>query len=202
MTYRVVTVATVTGALSEETGRLVAEELGFYAINDEIIEWAAEYAGVPRDVLESVEHTAPLVDRIVAKMAEPDGGDRRASAAPDEDPSPAYRRLIQAVIRAAAERGNIVIIAHGAGMLLAGTPGVLRVLVTASPETRATRLTGPGREAAEAARHVAEGDAERAAFFRRFFDLDAERPEHYDLVVNTDNLSPHVAARLIAAAVR
>ncbi len=199
MTYRVVTIATVTGAFSEETGRLVAEELGFHAINDEIIEWAAEYAGVSRDVLESLEHSGPLVDRIVSAMAEPDTGDRRPATA--EDPSPAYRRLIQAVIRAAAERGNIVIIAHGAGMLLAGAPGVLRVLVTASPGTRAARLAASGMAPAAAEQQVSAGDAERAAYFRRFFGLDAELPVHYDLVVNTDHLSPRVAARMIAAAV-
>src|SRR5207249_3119088 len=57
-------------------------------------------------------------------------------AAEEIDASPSYRRLIQEVIREVAAQGNVVILAHGASILLAGTPGLLRVLVPASPATR------------------------------------------------------------------
>jgi cytidylate kinase len=35
---------------------------------------------------------------------------------------------------------------------------------------------------------------------KRFYGIDAERPTHYDLVVNTDKLTPDDAARLIVDA--
>jgi ribosomal protein L18 len=48
MGVQVVTIAMTTGARAEQVGRLVAERLGFQYINDEIIDRAAEHAGVSR----------------------------------------------------------------------------------------------------------------------------------------------------------
>ena len=41
----------------------------------------------------------------------------------------------------------------------------------------------------------------RRDYFDRFYDIREEQPTHYDLVINTDVLSPEAAARLIAYAV-
>ncbi len=60
--------------------------------------------------------------------------------APFTDPSLVYRALIQDVIGQTAAAGDAVIVAHGASILLARMPGVLRVLVTASPGVRAERI--------------------------------------------------------------
>jgi len=121
---------------------------------------------------------------------------------PDEiDPSPSYRRLIQDVIREVAARKNVVILAHGASILLAGKPGVLRVLVTASPATRAGRVAAEaGTNERQATREIQHSDRERKSFFKRFHNLDEELPTHYDLVVNTDVLSSDASAHIIAHA--
>ena len=42
--------------------------------------------------------------------------------------------------------------------------------------------------------------ASATSFFKRFHNLDEELPTHYDLVVNTDVLSPEGSARVIAHA--
>ena len=76
-----------------------------------------------------------------------------------------------------------------------------RVLVTASPDTRASRLSEAEKlDEASAARAVKDADAARADYLRRFHDLDEERPTQYDLVVNTDQLSVEDAAELVYAA--
>jgi cytidylate kinase len=91
----------------------------------------------------------------------------------------------------------------GASILLANTPGVLRVLVTASPATRVARFAAEaGQDERAATREIQRADRERLAFFKRFYDLDEELETYYDLVINTDVLSPDAAARLIAYAVR
>ena len=78
----------------------------------------------------------------------------------------------------------------------------MRVLITASPTTRVSRVARElGHDEPQAAREIEHSDRERRAFFKRFYNLDEERETHYDLVVNTDVLSPEVAARLIAHAV-
>jgi cytidylate kinase len=201
--FQVVTIAMMAGANAERIGRLAAGHLGFQYVSDEIIDRAAEQAGVSRQEVAEVERSPSLVSRIMTALG---AGVTSEYAGPpvrpeEIDPSPSYRELIQDVIREAAARQRVVIFAHGAGILLAGTPGVLRVLVTASPATRVGRLVAAtGRSERQAAREIQHSDRERRAFFKRFHGLDEERPTHYDLVVNTDVLSPEAAARVIAHA--
>jgi uncharacterized protein len=202
MGVHVVTIAMTTGAHADQVGRLVAEHLGFQYISDEIIDRAAKHAGVSPQEVAEVEHSQSLIRRIMTALgllALPELG--MSPLPPEEiDPSPSYRRLIQTVIREVAAQGRVVILAHGAGILLAGAPGVLRVLVTASPATRAHRLVAESsQDEREATREIERTDRERRGFFKRFFDLE-ELPTHYDLVANTDVLSPEAVARVIAYA--
>jgi cytidylate kinase len=204
MTTEVVTIAMTTGARAEQIGRLVAEQLGFRHVNDEIIDRAAEHAGVSRQAMAEVERSPTLISRIMSSLAAGVTNEwaGRALSLEEIDPSISYRRLIQDVIREIAAQRRVVIVAHGASILLAQTPGVLRVLVTASSATRAGRLaTELGHDDRQATRAIQHADGERRAFFKRFYDLDEELDTHYDLVINTDVLSPEAAARLIAHAV-
>ena len=203
MGVQVVTIAMTTGARAEQVGRLVAERLGFQYINDEIIDRAAEHAGVSRQDVAQVEHSPSLISRIITAIGSAPFTESGAAllAAEEIDASPSYRRLIQEVIREVAAQGNVVILAHGASILLAGAPGLLRVLVTASPATRAGRLVAEaGQDERQAAREIQRTDRERRGFFKRFYNLDEELPTHYDVVVNTDVLSPEAVARVIAHA--
>ena len=102
------------------------------------------------------------------------------------------RALIREAIEEAAGRGSVVIVAHAASFALAGEEGILRVLVTASPETRAGRSEGS----------LEDSDAARADYLRRFYGVDHELPTHYDLVINTDVVSVERAADLVALAAR
>jgi cytidylate kinase len=78
---------------------------------------------------------------------------------------------------------------------------VLRVLVTASPDTRTGRLArANGIDEREAAKQLERADAARADYLKRFYGLRAEPPTLYDLVLNTDRLSSVQAAVLIADA--
>ncbi len=202
MALRVVTIAMTTGARAEQVGRLVADQLGFRYVNDEIIDRAAEHAGVSRREVAEVERSPSLISRIMTAMGSGPLIEHGGLLAADEiDASPSYRRLIQEVIREVAAQGNVVILAHGASILLAGAPGLLRVLVTASPATRAGRpVAESGQDERQAAREIQRTDRERRGFFKRFYNLDEELPTHYDVVVNTDVLSPEAVARVIAHA--
>ena len=92
-----------------------------------------------------------------------------------------------------------MIVAHAASYAIGHGDGVLRVLVTASPETRTTRVAeAEGLDQAGAARALKESDAGRADYLKRFYDVREESPTHYDLVLNTDALSIEQAADLIA----
>jgi hypothetical protein len=195
------------GAGGEEVGQLVAKELGFRYADDEIIATAAERAGVSRETMERAERPPGLIARILETMAsvpvEPQmyyGQALTVSATPS---SMGYDELLRDVIIETANKGDVVIVAHGAGICLGSRTGLLRVLVTASPELRAARVAANAKLEPKAAdKAVRDSDQARQDFLKRFYDVGHELPVHYDLVVNTETFSPQQAASLIASAAK
>jgi len=207
MESRVITIARSLGASGEEVGHLVSKELSFRYVDEEIIVRAAEKAGVSPEVIAQVEQTQPLIVRILESMArypvEPMAGQVVALASDPSLRSPAYEKLIEQVIRETAAEGNVVILAHGAGIHLAGTKDLLRVFVTGSPGVRSERLKHDAKLDEQPARKaIRDSDRQRREYLRRFCDVGQESPTHYDLVINTDFLTTPQAAELIVSASR
>lgn len=203
MARRVIGISRSLAAGGEEVARLVAEGLGFRLVDDEIVTRAAEKAGVTPATVEKVERSPSLIDRILKYMGttqvDPGFG---AYVPPSVSSSASYEGLITSVIRETAAAGNVVILAHGASFPLAGTEGLLRVLVTGSREARAARLAAQGADATAARKQVDESDEQRREYLQRFYDVRHESPAHYDLIVNTDSITPATAAALVVAAAR
>ncbi len=201
MSYNVITIARTLYSGGEEVGRRLADEFGFRYVDNEIIERAAALAGVTPEEMARTEVPKGLIERILESFALAGGGSD-APSAQALDKLPGYEGLIVDVIREMAAGGNAVIVAHGAAIALAGSKNVLRVLVTASPETRIGRLVIEGKTQSEAEKLVAKSDAGRADFFERFYRLEAEEPTHYDIVINTDQLGFDQADGIIRALAR
>jgi cytidylate kinase len=95
----------------------------------------------------------------------------------------------------------MVIVAHAAAHALASQPGVLRVLVTASLPTRQARVAAEHELSEDdAVRAVDRSDAGRASYLTRFYGTKTELPTHYDVLVNTDRLSPEQASAIVVRA--
>ena len=205
MSRSVVCISRAAGAGGEEVAQLVAQQLGFRYVDDEIVQRAAEKAGVSPDQVAQAEHSKPLVARIMEALATvpsvSEGGYVAATALPS--PGVAYSHLIEHVVRETAEGERVVIVAHGASHALGGRPQVLRVFVTASPATRAERLSRE-RDLDEkaAGKSVDASDKERARYLERFYDVKQELPVQYDLTLNTDLVSVATAAQLVIAAAK
>jgi cytidylate kinase len=205
VTCTAVCISHAAGAGGEEVGRLVAERLGFLYVDEEIVARAAARGGVQAAEVASEERRKSLAARVLEAIAQ--GGDAWAIGgsvplgAGEELSSDDIRVLIRETIEQTAARGNAVIVAHAASHAVRPGPTVLRVLVTASSDTRATRVAGAeGLDQAQAARAVKDSDAGRADYLKRFYDIGEELPTHYDLVFNTDTLSVERAAELISRA--
>jgi cytidylate kinase len=205
VTCTAVCISHAAGAGGEEVGRLVAERLGFLYVDEEIVARAAARGGVQAAEVASEERRKSLAARVLEAIAQ--GGDAWAMGgsvplgAGEELSSDDIRVLIRETIEQTAARGNAVIVAHAASHAVRPGPTVLRVLVTASPDTRATRVAdAEGLDQAGAARAVKDSDAGRADYLKRFYDVGEELPTHYDLVFNTDTLSVEQAAELISRA--
>jgi cytidylate kinase-like protein len=209
VSYGVVAISPTDGSRGEELGSVVARELGFQLVNEQIVERVARQAGVNPEVIADVERRKSLVGRVLDRLG--DGGPAAAASLSGftvvtEDPSPgpeALRGLIHSVIWETAERGDAVIVAHAASLALDTRSDVLRVLITASPQTRARRLA-EARDIGEteAEQQIARGDANRADYLKRFYGVSKELPTHYDMVLNTDRVAAEDAATLILGAAR
>ena len=206
MSRTVVCISHAAGAGGEEVGRLVADRLGFLYVNEEIVARAAAKGGVNAADVADEERRKSLAARALNAIAQGGGeawtlGAVGPVGSREELDSDDIRSLIRETIEQTAARGKAVIVAHAASYAIARGDAVLRVLVTASPETRATRIAGAeGVDQATAARAVKKSDAGRADYLKRFYDVREESPTHYDLVLNTDALSIEQAAELISQA--
>jgi cytidylate kinase len=215
MPAQVVCISRADAALGEEIGKLVAERMSFRYVDEEVIQRAAQLAQVDPAVVAKVEARQPLLRALLERIAAAGdlmGPATMAMGVPVYTP-PSYealratpddlRALIQAAIGEIAREGRAVIVAHAASMTLAMRGDVLRVSVTASPETRARRLADArGISATDAAAAITTSDRNRRDYFRRFYKIDEELPTYYDLVINTDVLTPEHGAELIVSAAK
>ena len=203
MDCKVISISRALAAGGEEIGRDVAAQLGFRFVDDEIVSRAAEKAGVSPQTIEKVERMPPLIDRILKHMGSVPVEHAAYIPAPGQH-SPDYETIIEQVIRQTAAQGNVVIVAHGASIPLAGTPGLLRVLITGSPEARTARLTASlgEQDRRRAKKAIEDSDRERRDYLQRFYNIREEQPSHYDIVLNTDVLSFSTAAEIVVAAAR
>ena len=204
MAHRAICISRSTGAEGEAVGRVVAQRLGFRYVDDEVIEEAAKWAGVDRELVADAEQRKPLVVRILAHIGEQSPETLALLQAPGTESSPReedLRVLIVDVLRSLADAGSVVIVAHAASFALVERD-VLRVLVTASPETRSERVAmARAIDSRAAAKTVKRDDDERADYLKRFYQVDRELPTHFDLVINTDVLTPEKAADVVLSAV-
>jgi len=209
---RVVCISRSLAAGGEAVGRLVARALDFRYVDEGIIATAAAKAHVDPALVAASEQRQTLLQRLLDKL--PRTTELAAALIPgavvplssaDVAPYRAQpedmRMFIRAAIHEVGRAGEAVIVAHAASMALAGVEGVLRVLVTASPEVRSARLAeAQGLAPKAAAEAVSASDRERADYFRRFYNVREEAATHYDLVVNTDALTAEQAAAVVVAA--
>jgi cytidylate kinase len=202
----VVCISHAAGAGGEEVGRRVADRLGYLYVDEEIVARAAAKGGVDAADVADEERRKSFAARALNAIAQGGGeawalGTTGPLTAWDELGSDDIRSLIRETIEQTAARGKAVIVSHAASYAIGPGNAVLRVLVTASPDTRAGRVAeAEGIDRAGAERALKESDAGRADYLKRFYDVRDESPTHYDLVLNTDALSVEQAADLISQA--
>lgn len=204
MTRGVICISRALGAGGEEIGQAVAKALDYKYVDDEIIVRAAESAGITPEEMAKTERPPGLVKRLLESLgktsADPSGWASYAAFTAEQ--SPKAEQIIEMAVKETAKEGNAVIVAHGASIALGRAPGVLRVLVTGSPDVRCDRLReAQGSSEGEARKTIEQSDKARKEYLERFF-MTAEQPTHYDLIVNTDTISAASAADFIAAAAK
>jgi cytidylate kinase len=176
------------GALGEEVAARVAEWLDYGLFGPEALDRLAADAEQRRRLAAGLDEAARrAVDAQIETVM------TRMPAAP--------RALVESVATLGA-RGMAVLLGRGAAAILPSSRA-LRVLVVAPPRLRAERLAeAQGVPIDEAVACIASADGARQAALRETFGIAAEDLTHYDLVINTEELSVEAGAALIVDALR
>lgn len=207
MNIRVISISRQVGTAGEEVAQAVSNLLGFRYIDYQVIQDAAQEAGVSPETVSEAEHSPPLLTRLLEALARNPG----MPAVGWADPTPIatsplftssdYRRFVEQVIKATADKGDCVIVGHASQVILRRRFDTVRVLVTGSNAHRARRITtGMGVEEKEALKIIEKTDHERLDYYRRFYDTGWLTPCSYDLCISTDHLKPEQAAELVVRA--
>lgn len=183
-------------AISRQSGsggltlsRELGEQTGWQIYDREILDYMAENDAVQKKIYELAdEHSEGYFESILKSLGfegRPPGSD--------------YFRKLVGSINAIAHTNHAIFVGRGASFMLPAEHG-LRVRVIAPEKMRFehyARYSGcPLEESPDAVRRL---DADRNGFLRDHFRVDPTSPEHYDVVINAENISMDAAVAMIVA---
>ncbi len=111
--------------------------------------------------------------------------------------------MLNQVVRAVGQHGHVVIMGRSGFVILEGFADVLHVRIQAPFSIRVARIMAQQQidfEQAEAT--VRAQDKVRMAFIEEFYRVPWKAMEAFDLVINTDKISPELAATWVVEAAR
>ena len=182
----VVAICETFGSQGNEIGRELSRALGWEFADREIIAKAAERYGESVMELHHVSEEKPtLWERFT-------------------DSTRHYVSCIEAIVLELAARGEVVLVGHGAAIILREIPHVLRVRVTAPEALGAMRTRHQQGLATDqtALDFVREADRERAARMKFLYRVDLDDPLLYDVAINTERVTVDGGVRILHEALQ
>ncbi len=183
-----------------QVASLVAKQLGWRVIGNELIDAVAQRAGIPAEEVQAREDRPPGFVERLARIA--------SAQLPDLFlPAPAMGqpigegnliRVTRSVVCEIAAQGRCVFVGRASAAVLARRLDALHVRLVAGPEfRRRVAVEAMGLPDHDADAIVVRRDANRARYHREYYARDCDDPRHYDLVLNTERLGFEGAADLI-----
>lgn len=201
-----ITISRQFGSHGDTVAQLLSDRLGYRYFDKNLMIGLATQLGLPVDRVVDLSEEEPraqtLVERLFASFSSPmsDPGLWAASA----EASTQERQMVAKIkhlIQAAHAQGNVVIVGRGGQAVLRDLPDVLHVRLVAALDLRIRRHGERAGLDPEAAREaVLRRDQASVDFVRRFYNLDSTDPALYDLVINTNKITPAAAVDLILQA--
>jgi cytidylate kinase len=199
MRYDVVSLGRESGAGAGQLARQLGAELGWPVFDEEIPRAAARRLGIPDDSLDEWDEHAP---RFLESI-----GHALLLGSPDVMVDPAYARRPAArdvadatreVLLERAAEPPVILVGHGAQVLLENRPRTLHVRLVAPIGERVRRIVARRAcvedEAAEICHAV---DRDRVHYVQQFLHRDVRDPQLYALQINTGAVSIDDAVRLV-----
>ena len=213
----VITLSRQYGSGGGAIGRALAQRLGAEYLDRELVAQVAARSGIPEAEAAGYDERLPGLWRRLAAALTSATPEEVTVALPVEvtgEMAMGERlfAITRAVIEEAAATGNAVIAGRGAGFILAGRPGVLRVQLHAAMDARVSYLRArveelpldvrPDADDAELRALCTSVDRARAGYLRSRFGVDWMDLRHYDLSLDAGHLGLSRCIDLIALAAR
>lgn len=193
-----ITVSRLFGAGGSSLAAALGERLGWRVLDRELV------AEIARRVKRSEKDVAAINEKVRNPWIRAAGF---ASAAFPEMPIPplsAYMNssivaTVREVLFDEVEKGPAVMVGHGTQYLFQNRPGTLHLRLVAPFEHRVgVAMRRLELDEDEARKYVRRADDERTEYLRHVHGIDCTAARHYDLVVNTRNITVDEAADMVA----
>lgn len=185
-----ITISREMGSGGEEIAQILSELMGWQRFDKEILNYMSENMDVHVRTLESVdERTVSWINDWLVPLfsSKPEGHVEQLT----------YYKHLGKVLMVIAKHGKAIIVGRAANIVLPRERG-LAVRVTAPFELRCKRYA---REhdirLGEAMQLIEKNDERQARFVKDFISRDIDNPINYDIVVNTEKLTPTAVAKLL-----
>ena len=199
----VITIARQFGAGGKTLGSIVAEELNYTLVDEEIVELLAHEANVSSDWVDAVERetgSEGFFSRLFSRL----GPFRQGYVKVATESNPGYMdgnlyiALLHKIMPRIAEQGNVVIIGRGGQYILADRPDTFHFLLIANLQHRIKFIMEHYNLDEKQAQVVVEKQSKRRLqLYRYFARLDYDKPELYHMVFNMNWLNLEAAASLV-----
>ncbi len=179
----IVAISDTLGSRGDEMGRELARRLGWKFADRDLIVKAAEQFGEAVGELHQVTEGRPtLWERFT-------------------DSKRRYLLYVEATVFEMAARDRVVIVGHGAAIMLREIRHALRVRVSAPERARVERVRqSQGLTEAASLDAVRDSDSERAARMRYLYNVNMDDAFLYDVTINSERVDVAEGVRILAEA--
>lgn len=174
------------GSGGSEVGQILSQLLNWQLFDKEILDFMSEDMNVHTKVVESIdERTTGWIEEWLTPIFAQSVGQL------------SYYHHLSKVLMILANHGEAIIVGRAAGLLLPRESG-LSIRVIAPMKNRRERIAQAENISLDKAQRKAEkSDKEKRQLVKQFLKKDFDDNQHYDLVINTEKLSPESVAKLI-----
>ncbi len=215
-----ITITREYGSRGAAIAEQVARRLGWRYVDKDLTNLLLERAEIDEEAIRPFnQETFSLVRSFAADLVSmvdvvsPPLVARCIEGPDDQDPLPRpnaasfcsgrYLELMHRVIQAIAMQENVVIMGHGAHLILKDVPACLHVRFVSPWAVRVTTVASrEGISPSDAARRIRQYDSVLARYLRHYYHVKGDDVHLYDVVLNTDRRSDEEIVRVIADTVR
>ena len=199
-----ITISRQFGAGGSLVARLVAEQLGWSVIDNELVDEVARRIGKPaEEVAEREERVPSFVERLArALVASPEVPLVTSTPVESLDEAEVVK-MTEVVVAEVAQEGRVVLVGRAASAVLVRELGAIHVQLVAPRAFRVRVVMERSAVDARAAeKQIGETDAQRARYHKQYYGRDWSDPVNYHMILNTGALGFEGAAELIVARAR